>query len=213
VAVLLLLLAVLALKKRPAALVFFAAVTTAVVAFSAYRYFGYVRHHGAIFVALVAALWMRRARGTRLMRAATTGFFGLHAVVGVFVSVVDVERPFSETHHAADFIVRSGLREMPMIGDYDLTASEVGAYLDRPIYYPASGEAGTFPRWTYTRIRSVPVEKLLDDAFARAVDGDALLVLNYRLPVASPRIERLASFEGATLADDYVYLYVVRRLQ
>jgi hypothetical protein len=209
VAAVLVLLAVLFLKKRPAAAAFFVVATAGVVGFAEWKYFGYLRHHGTIFIALVAAMWIRRARGTRVFRAGVTALLGVHLGVGLFAGAVDLARPMSETRHAADFIARSGLRAMPMLGDYDLTASEVGAYLDRPMYYPASGTVGTFPRWTSARHRYVSIERLLEGAFALAASTDALLVLDYRLPVASPRIRLLASFEGGTVRDSDVYLYVV----
>lgn len=57
-AVLLIAWVVALLRRRPWALVFFGVGVTALVTFTYAKYFGYLRHQGAQFVLLIAALWL-----------------------------------------------------------------------------------------------------------------------------------------------------------
>ena len=232
------------LSDCPPALALFGSGSLALLAFEYFKYIGVVRHHGHFFLLLVAAFWLAGSGGegrgrlsALLRRRALTALLAVHAACGLFASGMDLRWPFSMSAAAARFIADRGLKDMLIVGDQDTKTEALAAYLDRPLYYPASRRWGTFPVWDAKRTQEVPQEEVVHQALdkGREIKGDVLLVLsyelqpdlrrstklkdektgevldyNYVLRMPMDRLPLLASFTGSIVGEESYYLYRVR---
>lgn len=98
-------------------------------------YPGSERHFGVVFLAFVAAAWIVRASApSDLLSWPVYALLGLSAISSVWAVIGSWERPFSYDKAAAEWIVRSHLEGMPLVGEEDTSAVGVAEYLHRPIY-------------------------------------------------------------------------------
>ncbi len=111
-----------------------------------------LRHSGHVALVLLAAAWYWRAdRSPESPPArATTGLLvallAASLLAGVVTSVVFLDRPFSSAAHTAARIraLGPGIR---LVSLADLYGTNVGAYLDRPVYSAATGKPIRFVRY------------------------------------------------------------------
>jgi hypothetical protein len=223
-------------SRRPAALTFYVLGTGALLAFSYFRVFGAQRHHGHLFLALLAAVWLARSRlapwprrvrrlvprplaSRRLARIAASGLYAL-LVVQVLVAarrfVVDLGRPFSAAAAAASYLRDSVPAGTPLAARPSPATSAVVGMLDRPVYYLDDGEVGSFVIWGPGRLRGTggggELERL---APLLPADGSPMvLILNYPLADtvrAGVTTRPLTHTPSAVVASEDFYLYEVRR--
>ncbi|MHB1223769.1 MAG: hypothetical protein ACYC2G_06925 [Gemmatimonadaceae bacterium] len=235
-----LLVAVVALPlvaRRPAALGFYVLATGALLAFSYLRFFGTQRHHGHLFLVLLAAVWLARSRmapwpirirrlvprplaGQRLARVAAVG---LHVLLGVQVLVtarmyaVDLRRPFSAAAAAAAYLRDSVPAGTPLAARPSPATSAVSGMLDRPFYYLDDGEVGTFVIWGPGRLRGGDGGGELEHlAPLLPADGSPMvLILNYPLAdsvEAGVTARALAHTPSAVVRSEVFFLYELRRV-
>src|SRR5205823_6313559 len=128
-----------ALRRDRAALTVYAAGVALMLAFIYLKYSGGMRHHGHVFILLVAALWIAR-RGMRPAQASRP-FVALLAVqlaAGAYFVVADLRGPFSFSKDLADYV--SGLpRTTPVVvADptfLSFTGPVLSGYLRKPVTY------------------------------------------------------------------------------
>ena len=208
----------LALSRSRPALLFYVSATGAVLLFSYVKYEGYARHHGNLFLILIAALWLAdeaalsSAQG-RLGRACLIPILTVQTAVGLFSFSMDFLYPFSAAKETADFL--RGHKELPRLlaGDEDYAVSTVAGYLDRAIYYPRQDRMGTYIVWNRAR-RFVRLRKVLGRAraFGDRAHTDVLLILDRPM---SPRlvsetgiqVNLVKSFQNSIVHDEAFYLY------
>jgi hypothetical protein len=221
--------AVHAVARRRLALWFFLLATGGLLAFFYAKYVGFLNHHGWLFAASIAALWVRYAEpdpaqlensGSNEQRRKVPGIIftallTVHVVAGVMAAGLDWKYPFSQGRNAGRFLVANGLGHALLIGDPDFTTATVLAYLPgTPAYFPRGDRFGTFTVWDRRRLVPIFDRDVMDRAErARSVRGtDVIIVLNHALDpalAADTRVRELAAFVGSAVGDEDVFLYLL----
>jgi hypothetical protein len=222
------LLAALYFIRQPLPLVLYVLGTLGLLTFSYVKYAGALRHHGHLFLWLMAVLWLAESyppRGTlplalgwldpcrRRCRRMLPVLLMVHVVSGVWAASLDLFYPFSRSGAAAEFIRDQGLEGLPLMGHADYAASAVAGCLNRPVYYPASGRWGTFIIWNQDRHTDLKARTLVQQArdLSRRQGQDVLLLLNRPLPRGEEPGPLIQKFTGAIAPDENYYLYRVPR--
>jgi hypothetical protein len=170
-----------ALKRSPPAVVFFAIAALAMIVFEAALFDGGLRHHGHLFIAMIAAVWLWSATtGGQLPRRwniALVGLLSVHACVGAWYLYSDLRLPYSPSVQTAELLQKRYGKDFDLIADPANYASPVEAYLDVPVYFPARRSWGTFEVLDGTPKRAAPEElrDALHDLVARATRPVVLL--------------------------------------
>lgn len=146
-------------SRRLVALVLWLSACAALIGFFAFIYFGAVRQHGYLLVALLAASWLAYApQGTRDVdplgrrtaalepwrRAALTAMLVPMVLVTAQVGLADIREPFSDAEAIATAIAASAQRDAPLVGMSYPWSQPVAALLGRPMYIPAESRWSTF---------------------------------------------------------------------
>jgi hypothetical protein len=196
--------------SRPWMLIPFVLATAAQLAFSHMYYFGNVRHHGLLFLVLVATLWMsfahrppgdgspalassfrsRVAAILALLDRHRMTAFALLLVVHVWGAAVaiptDWEEPFSQGRAAAEWLAEKipDRSAVLFVGDRSPNASTVLGYLELDrMYYPDRSDFGSYVIYDRIRIRRrrrTLSEEVLD--LIREHHKPAVLVLSHEMP-------------------------------
>lgn len=225
------------LRRSPFALIFFALSAGGLLVFFFAKFSGYPRHHGFLFITLVASLWMSpgsivpslsRAARRSVRMADKLGSGGVvfvllvQAAAGLMAAAQDYLHTFSNAQRTAEFVKSNDLDRGLVAGYRDFAASAVAGFLTIPVYYPESERYGTFVRWDDKRKRIRP-----RDMLARLIEEAAdmnrfLLITNSPLFQRSRSIRvqtggetvvltRLFKADGAVLRDENFYVYSVTR--
>ncbi len=185
--------AVLLLRQSPFALTFFIVSTTVLLMFFVMRYHGFLRHHGFVFIALIAALWISRYSGNLRPRRRWVGMAGtvgagylvivllVQAAAGLMAASKDYTDTFSNAGVTADFLKANGLDRGLIAGETDYAASAVSGFLKTPIYYPSSQRYGTFVKWDAKRKKIDQSELLSQLVLIAPSDGSLILLTNAAL--------------------------------
>ncbi len=163
--------------------------TAALLGFTYMKLPGAARHHGFLWVLLVATLWLAVADGAVGRRRAGLLLIPFLAA-GVWASAVaawwDWRAPFSGARCTARELTSRALDRLPLVGSVDYAVSGVAGYLPRGrIYYPASRREGSFIVWNLDRVRQerLTQPELVAEALARNRGSGVLLLLNAPLGV------------------------------
>jgi len=223
-------LAVYSLRRQPLLAGVFALGTAVMLSVVFFVWFGWMRHHGQVFLWFFICSWLATALpaggaapdGTAPSVAASragrpglvlTAVLATQVLAAAHAWAVDLALPFSNARAVGALLRQRELDGLPLVGSRDYAIQPVAAYAKRAFYYPESGRVGTFLDWGPGRRLVSPEEVLgaVHDLVLRE-RGDAVLVLNYQLPLLGPggrvrlgeRVELvgLASFTGAIVADE-----------
>ena len=145
--------------------------------------------------------------GKRLL----TGVLALHALVAVGAVSMALQAPFSQSKAVADYLRSHHLKNMFLVGDEDCSVATVAGYLDRDIYFARGERLGSFVVWDVGRMARRDYS-VLELAKRKAIElhQDVIVILNYRPAVIDASIPNIASFDGAIVADEDYFLYLVR---
>jgi hypothetical protein len=219
---LLLLISGLCLRRTPAALSLFVLGTTPILIVFFFFWYGFLRHHGQIYLFFVACCWLaQRMRGgdpPKLMRIFLSVLFVLHAGAGVCLYATDLSRPFSNSKAAAEFLKADEFKDAIWLGSVDFAAQPITAYVDRKIYFAESSRFGTFVYWGEERELFLKPAEMGRRAvnLARQSGKDVLLILNYEpfnIPdrviqiEPSVRVTRIKSFQEAIVPSENYFLF------
>jgi hypothetical protein len=223
------------LVRRPAALALWVTGAGAILALTALRFHGNMRHHGHVAVLLLAACWLHGAcrgwppalvaplRGRWPSRVvagvaavapvALAGVLAVQLAAGAAALAQDVRQPYSGVPPAAAVLRDAGLADAPMVGEPDFVALAVTALLDHEAYVPARGEAATFLRWDPERGGTSDEEVVaVARRIAGAEDEAVVIISGRRLDLAAlghpPDLEGLAHLDDNISTED-VHLYVL----
>jgi hypothetical protein len=166
------------------------------VTFTGLRFRGATRHHGYLFMLMIAAFWIAaatpewkgiRAASERMRNACLATILAVNAVAGLVAVAAGLLYPFSATWAAAQFIKSTYGDTVVIAAVRDYPASPIAQWLDRPIYFP---ETGTYARYNTQddRVRTHPSQdEILRQLYeqATATGKNVLLLLNDRLPQIS----------------------------
>jgi hypothetical protein len=185
-----------ALAARPVALAMFFAGAVALVAFTGWQFRGATRHHGYLFMLLIAAFWIAaaapesrdmRSASERMRTSCLTAILAVNALAGLLAAASGLVYPFSATWAAAQFIKSTYGDTVVVAAVRDYAAAPMAQWLDRPLYFP---ETGSFARYNTQddRLRTHPTQdEILGQLYerARAAGKNVLLLLNDPLPQVS----------------------------
>jgi hypothetical protein len=154
------------------------------VGFAYVKFHGAIRHHGFLWILMVATIWVAVDAGIVTRRRATA-ILSPVLMVGLVASAIaaswDWRAPFSGARCAAAGINQQGLNELPIVGGIDWAVSGVAAYLPhRQLYYPAKRGLGSFIVWNLDRLRQNDLSQLdlVRETFAQDRGNGALLLVN-----------------------------------
>ncbi len=213
--------------RRLVALYVWVAGTAVILLFTYVKYFGYARHHGHLFIVLLAAWWIADsgrvtatlgtpkdtlfARLDGFRRPALMTLLGVQVLAGAVASVQDLRNPFSASKEVARYIQSLDVRDLPIVGHPDWAVSSVAGHLGRPLFYALSLREGTFITWDSGQPRQENLQSALELAreVARRHHGKALLVVNSVLPGASKGVRLLRAFTHSIVPDERYWVYEV----
>lgn len=224
---LLLAVALLLFRRRPAALALFGLGSLALLSFTYTKYPGSLRHHGHLFILLVAAFWLsgyypakpekpgfieKIGAGCRRHRQGfITVLLSAQLLAGLTAASWGLCHPFSAGRETARFIQDQGLAGMPLAGDEDDAASVISGYLGRPIYYLCAHRWGSYVIWDNQRKNlELPEAQRRARELAGRCRQDVLLILNRAIEAPEPGILPLRQFPRSTVPTETFYLYRVK---
>ena len=166
---------------------------------------GSARHHGVVFLALVAAVWSARLRRAPIVSSPWlfSGILFLNACGGV-MSLASELRPFSESYETAVWIRQNDLANAFLIGSHDAQVSAVIGYLERPVYYLECECFRPFGIWDETRHGRLTAEEFasrLAKAVTLAGQRDPILIRNR--PVTAEDLSPVSPSFSATLLKSF----------
>jgi hypothetical protein len=179
---------------------------------------GVARHHGVIFLALIASAWAARLRHSPAVSSLwiLRTLLLVNACSGVLTLASEL-RPFSEGYNAAAWLRQNDLTDAFIIGSSDAQTSTVAGYLRRPIYYLECECLGSFVVWNRKRLYRVSPEEFgrrLTKAVTMAEQRNAIFVRSadiaedLMLGAPSLSITPLKSFTDAS-TDENFWIYRV----
>lgn len=220
----------LLLSRRPLALALYGAMLLPTLLLGYFLFKGELRHHGHLYVTFICALWIGACYAPRepagpwgravarfeapLRTCFLYGVFLLQIAVGLGVSWMDWNLPFSQSRAVAQYIRDHGLADKLIMAEPDFGGEPVAIWLDREVYFFRGDRMGTFLKMDLRRFggrvemgKEVPLdmEKVSNKI---KTQRDALLLTLF--PVTEgPTIRRLAAFTGG-ITDEQYFLYSVR---
>ncbi len=195
-----------------------------VLAFLHAKYFGTVRHHGALFVAAIAAFWIFWAReprpaspksqwlGIAKQWAPRTVLIGLLTVQAYAVIVpvyYSLRVPFSPGHAAALSLLKEVKNGEPVVVFDDAYLPSLAAYAPGRTFFLVWG-----PRWgTFTMYRNYWKYEMDGIGWARKMADErrsSVLLVNPRPLSPLPKgVIELGHYDNGTVTDERYYLYRV----
>ncbi len=203
-------------RRSPAALAMWVIGFASLVSFAYVKFPGAVRHHGFLWVLLVAAVWLALARGVppQPVMGVLAPVLAAGVAGGATAAWHDVKAPFSGARCAAERIVSAGLADLPVVGGVDYAASGVAAFHPQGrVYYPARGQWGSFIIWDFQRLRQdtlTPAEAVEE---GRVVDEGRGFVVVLNSPLPEPEAMNcrpVAQCAPAIVADEGQWVYLCR---
>ena len=204
------------------------------------------RHIGHLVTIFFAALWLsdyfpeRNFKssvlvgvsrwGKKIQNAFVILILGVQTIAGVAIYTTDLEKPFSASKGAANFIREHNLASLPIVGTPDWASENFAALLNTRIYYPERMEFGSFVIWDGKRKPNPSDQQIIDaiDTVLGQSQQRALLILNkpavekvadstftLDLNMINPTIKLtlLAKFNEAMMFDEIYYIYVAQRVK
>ncbi len=221
-------LSLLSLVKKPIPLFFYFLGTISILAFTHVKYFGFLRHHGHLFIIFIASIWIsnnypEKEFKCRFFNKLSNSFHKnksifialilcAHVMAAVFACVMDWVHPFSASKEVATYIKDKGMSNLPMMGYIDFTVSAVAGHLDRVVYYPSRDEFGSFIIFDRKAYRELSEEEILKRAGELIAQRrcDLLLISTYKLKRLADDILMLKEFDESIVEDEIFFLYRIR---
>jgi hypothetical protein len=217
------------LSRKPVVLAFYLGGTLALWLFFYTKYFGFLRHHGFLFILFVASAWLYwigpppprprtiferwSAAAEKWFRPAVTVLFGIHVAGAAIALSMDCRHPFSHGKTVAEYIIRENMRDRLMAGHMDSNAVSVLGYLDgKKMFYPQALGFGSFVVMNLKHNPAVCDSTIVERVKDLAVRSkqDVLFIVHYPLSFSDPCIKPVKEFTGSIVQDEDFYLYEVR---
>ena len=117
-------------------------------------YFGWLRHHGHVFVVFLMGCWILRDAARRSGAVAREGrrallpvLLAVHVVGGVAIYATDLKRPFTASPMVPVFLRAAGLADLPLMGSPDYLITPLSGAVDRPFWSLDTGKLTTATQW------------------------------------------------------------------
>ncbi len=196
------------------------------MAFFYFKYLGYLRHFGQLYIVFIACLWLSAYYNPVSLRNRPkfleyVSKYRGHFIVGILISqtiagVIAVATewylPFSASKEVAMYIKKNHLDDRLIVGDKDWAIIPVAGYLNKEVYYPKTDRMGTFIVWDSAARKKVSEEMVLEKAteLSRKDEKKVLLILNYQVPLNLDGLQGIGQFTDSIVRDERYYLYVIR---
>ena len=177
---------VFALRRCPAALTFFLVATSGLLLFFYIKFFGFMRHHGLLFLVLVGAFWLMFDRqshseaGSRSKNVILYPVLLVQFYTSVIVSYTDWNGLFSGAKKVAEYIRQQELIDHPRIGHGSHEMSGISWELNEPMYLLQMEQHSRRVIWDLRFNRTLSVDRVTakSQAYADRVQRPALLIVN-----------------------------------
>ena len=157
--------------RKPVVFFLYVFGNVSILFFSYIKFLGYIRHHGHLFILLMACLWISHYYSNSslfthwtktiswrlhdaIMQGANLGakykniflivLLISHVIAAIQAFTLDLTYPFSQSKAVANYIQTQQLDHLPIVGSRDTTVSPLSAYLDKKVYYLESESFGSF---------------------------------------------------------------------
>jgi hypothetical protein len=208
------------LRKQRVALLLFGIGSIGLLTFAFVKFYGSIRHHGHVYLVLIAALWLAASHGRLSDHAAGPGkglsraftvLLIVHVIGAAIAVSIDWVRPFSQSRATAAYLREHRLADAFLIGEKDTPTAPIAAYLDRPIYFPRGDRIGSYIIYDRKRLDYDPTT-LLDVCRRKAREnGDAVLLISTsKLRELPPGVRSVGELTGSIVGDEDFWLYSVR---
>jgi hypothetical protein len=221
----------LLIARKPAVLCFYLVATGGLLLFAYSRFFGYMYHHGHLFLALVAALWLadlptaewrvpaavdRLALAWQPWRRTYLGAVLLGQAGACAISYqAELRAPFSASKETATFLEQRGLATGPIAGCPEIVLSAVAGHLRRPLYYLDAGAFGTYVHYNRRHPSCSDGAHVRRELLTVATPSGPPVVVIFNKPLAIDTaglaVVELARFTESVKGDERYYVYLVRR--
>jgi len=223
---LLLLMAVVIFKSNKSVLFLFCIGTFGILLFTYIKNFGWIRHHGHLYILFLLCYWLFSAENKAIggskkdktgvwLRKYIIPLILLAQVLSAFVANVgDVKYTFSNEKPVADYLIKKSLDTLPILGDADYQVSGIAGIMDRDIYYMRPKYWGRFvtldSNWGFLVPFTEKDMLYATDKISEQKKSDIIVILtdpfNY---TAYKNWIFLKSFVGSILGDEF-YVYEVK---
>ena len=206
-------------------LLLFIAGSAGITAFILMYYYGYIRHHGHMFIMLFACYWLLEQRNT-ISKVQVAGpckwLFGhrqglftvllaVQMITGIYAVTVHYFVPFSAGRDCAAFIRREGYDRYLLAGDQDVALETLTCYLGRDAFFFSRNAFS--PYLVYDRQRVIPEPEAMlrmADSLVQSRGDTVLLALNRLLPgPAGLNVKQVGTFGKSIVGDEKYYLYLL----
>jgi len=235
---LLITIAVILVSRNKKALFLYIVGTCFILLFSYTKYLGAIRHHGNLFMLLIACLWISSNRNKEHDILKTKNVFKnktidlikhhrrrlisllmcVHLAIGVPFFIRDLIYPFSASKATASYIAQDHrLNKLIIVGYSMQTSVPIAGLLNREIYYPQKNSFGSFVVWK-NNIRGMTTKEILAQVgeLNRRHNQSILLIMNSPLDeeeikAIKPSLRIFKEAEFTESIDEYekYHLYVV----
>jgi hypothetical protein len=211
--------ALLLVSRRPLALGVLLAGCAALIGFE-YLFRGAARHHGHLFMLLIAASWLAQttpawttdaptaarstlsARLDRLRQPALLALLIVNAIAGIGAATAGMILPFSATRATADYIRKTYDPGINLFGVLDYCTSPIAQWLGRPIYFPQMHRAATYnTQDDAQRIQNITEDELMPQLVG-LIDSsgrDAVVIFSSDQMLAPRDFDSRIQFNGKAL--------------
>ena len=204
-----------ALRSSPRALAAWLVGAAALVGFTYVKLAGAIRHHGFLWVLLVACMWVGVSDAT-IGRRRAAWLLAPCLAAGLWAAMVagwhDWSAEFSGARSMARQVADARWDTLPIVGGVDYATSGVAGYLPAGrLYYPASGLEGSFVVWNLARLRqdTLTHAEIVNAALARDRGEGVVLLLNAPMDAAAgSACLEVASTGPAIVSDERLWAYL-----
>ncbi|HTA83932.1 MAG TPA: tetratricopeptide repeat protein [Bacteroidia bacterium] len=217
-------------KANKKILLLFFSGTVGILLFTYLKYFGYIRHHGHLYLLFILCYWLYSAENQNeaistqtntvwntfsiwIKKYFVTIVLVAQIIATCYANVCDIRYPFSNNLPTVNYLKENSLDKLPILGDGDYIASSVAGLLNKNIYFMRPRYWGQFivldDHWG--KFIKFSVTDLLNqvDSISDQKKSDVIVVLTY--PFNDNSIKNwtlLQTFEGSIIGEDY-FIYKV----
>jgi hypothetical protein len=182
-----------------------------ILAFMYFKYSGYPRHFGHLFIIYLCYQWMRRysfpSAAAAIKPVLSTVFFNvvlvINMVVGISFAVADWILPFSSGKATAEFITQHIGNDAAIAGYEDCPATTVANYLHKDIYLLNNFRQSSWI--VFTNDRPLPNDKIILQHIFQLADSlqSLTVILNHKPDIDGrnpfPVVGNKAMLKGNTM--------------
>ncbi len=214
--------------RQPAVMLFFLSASGALAILFYFVYFGSPRHHGFIFLALLAGLWLSAYQTPlpvgrfssaldkswqKISNITFSVILGFHVYSGYLSTTQDIRRVVSNGKVTAHYLKAQNLHEFPIVAFADWPTTTVLGYLPRgtQFYHPQGRRWASHVVQDSSRLNWPSQEEVIDEA--SSLSGERIILL-MNVPISDKLVHQkglrpLAEFTGAGIASENFYIYSI----